>query len=478
MRLKHVIAVLLLAVLFLNAPPLPASAYSFYASSTTPPKIAFPSQPTAVLYGANRNAYSYLSISNEGVISGSTSVRVGEAAVTVLGISRFHHSFVKVAYWNAAKQVTQELWVEASYMRPSRKSKSIQVRDTEGNPLADWPVRVLGGNGEEIARVYTDEQGTAWYTGMYLNLADAFSFADSIWNNQKLDSGTLISGADGATFVSECLTAGGFCVHAPYVSNGNAGSNPYNSLFATLTKTLGVPYTLKPSDGPIDVSLIAPGDVIMMRATGNTSAPYGRCAFVHAVDPETQEVLSYSHTPYLHEWISADDPTDRILCVIHTSRYAFRLEPEPVLTLPETLTVPAGIPVQLAAAVQPAGATEDVSWTAEPAGALVWEDGNLTAPEAGDAVITFTVGGVSASCQVHAVTPSRLPAGTVSLGEQALSGLPVAFLELPASLTDIADDAFEDCGAVLIVPEGSYAEEFVRNKGLAYLIIYMGTSEE
>lgn len=469
MRLKHVIAALLLIVLFLNALPLPAIAYNFTASSSTAPKIAFPSQPTAVLYGANRTAYSYLSISNEGVINGSTSVRVGEAAVTVLGISRFHHSFVKVAYWNPAKQITQELWVEASYMRPSVKTKYIQVKDPDGMPLAGWPVRVLGGNGEEIATVCTNEQGKASYTGRYLNLTDAFSFADSIWNNQKLDSGTLISGADSATFVSECLTAGGFCVHAPYVSNGNGGTNPYNSLFATLTQTLGVPYTVKPSDGPIDVSLIAPGDVIMMRATGKADAPYGRCAFVHDVNPGTQEVLSYSHTPYWHEWKSADDPTDRILCVIHTSRYAFRLAPEALLSVPETLTVPVGFLMPLAVEVQPAGAPDGFYWTVEPAGALIWEDGQVTALTEGDAVITFTVGGVSASCQVHAVTPSKLPAGTVSLGEQALSGLPIAFLELPASLTEIADNAFEDCDAVLIVPAGSWAEQWAEGKGIPYL---------
>ena len=65
MRLKRVLTVLLLAVLFLNAWAVPASAYNFTAYSTTAPKIAFPSQPRAVLYGAKRTAYSYLSISNE-----------------------------------------------------------------------------------------------------------------------------------------------------------------------------------------------------------------------------------------------------------------------------------------------------------------------------------------------------------------------------------------------------------------------------
>jgi hypothetical protein len=71
---------------------------------------------------------------------------------------------------------------------------------------------------------------------------------------------------------------------------------------------------------------------------------------------------------------------------------------------------------------------------------------------------------------VTAIQPSRLPAGTVSLGEEALSGLPIAYLELPSSLTEIADTALDGCDAVFIVSEGSFAEEFVRTKGLKYLI--------
>ena len=445
------------------------SAFADSAYSTTAPKILFPSNPTAVLYGQNRMAYSYLSVNNDGAITGSQGVKVGEATVTVLGISRFHHAFVKIEYQKPGTDTTQQLWVEASYMRPYPKTKSIQVKNRNGLPLDDWPVRVVGANDDVLDTVYTNDQGFASYTGKYLNLDDAFAFADRMWNDQT--TGTLIGSNDCATFVSECLTAGGFCAHAPYVSNGGGGTNYYGSVFATLTQTLGVPYTTKPSDGPIDVSIIAPGDILMMHPKSNASAPYGHAVFVHNVNPETQEVLTYSHTPYWHEWKAVDHPDDAILCVIHTSRYHFHLEQEPMIILQETLTVPVGFPMQLAVQTEPADVVSSAEWAAEPEGALTWEEGMLTASEEGDAVITFNVNGVSASCQVHAVRPSKLPAGLTSLEEQALSGLPIAYLELPASLTEIADDAFEDCDVVLIVYEGSYAEKWAEEKGKEYLTI-------
>ena len=100
------------------------SAFADFAYSTTAPKILFPSKPTAVLYGQNRMAYSYLSVNNDGAITGSQGVKVGEATVTVLGISRFHHAFVKIEYQKPGTDTTQQLWVEASYMRPYPKTKS------------------------------------------------------------------------------------------------------------------------------------------------------------------------------------------------------------------------------------------------------------------------------------------------------------------------------------------------------------------
>ncbi len=467
MAMKRVLIAVLLIVLLISCEQL---SFADTAYSTTAPKILFPSQPTAVLYGKNRMAYSYLSVNNEGTITGSQGVKVGEATVTVLGISRFHHAFVKIEYQEPGADTARQLWVEASYMRPYPKTKSIQVKNKDGQPMNDWPVRVVGGNGDVLDTVYTNEQGFASYTGKYLNLDDAFAFADRMWNNQTINSGTLIASNDCATFVSECLTAGGFCSYAPYVSSGGGGTNYYGSVFATLTETLGVPFTRKPSDGPIDVSAIAPGDIVMMHPKSNASAPYGHAVFVHDVNPETQEVLTYSHTPYWHDWKRADDPDHAILCVIHTSRYAFHLEPVPKLILPETLTVPVGLPMELAVQTWPEGITALPEWTVEPEGALHWEDGLLTAAEAGEADITFTLNGASAVCHVTAIQPSRLPAGTVSLGEEALSGLPIAYLELPSVLTEIADTALDGCDAVFIVPEGSFAEEFVRTKRLKYLI--------
>ena len=59
------------------------------------------------------------------------------------------------------------------------------------------------------------------------------------------------------------------------------------------------------------------------------------------------------------------------------------------------------------------------------------------------------------------VNSTVLPAGTVSLGEEALSGIPVAYLELPATLTDIADTAFDGCdGFIIYGTAGSEAQRY------------------
>ena len=64
--MKRVLIAVLLIVLLISCEQL---SFADTAYSTTAPKILFPSQPTAVLYGKNRMAYSYLSVNNEGTIT-------------------------------------------------------------------------------------------------------------------------------------------------------------------------------------------------------------------------------------------------------------------------------------------------------------------------------------------------------------------------------------------------------------------------
>ncbi len=476
---RRMAAGLLLALLLMLwcIPADAAETYSAYSS--TNPKILFPTTPRAYLYGTNRKGYSSLTVTSGGSISNSSGVVIGEGPVTVLGVSRLHHAFVKVSYYNPTKQTTQQLWVEAAHMRPYPQTRSIQVLDEDGNPRVNWPVRVMNGMGEEITTVYTDQEGNASYTGLYLDLDAAFSFADRMWSNETVDSGTLVAGNDCATFVSECLTVGGFCVYAPYASRNtsrNPGENTYYyGLFNQLTRVLGIPYDTKPSDGPMDVSRIYPGDVAFMHPKTMTSTsdigPYGHTVLVHDVNTETQQVLTYSHTGYWHEWKDVDDPDHAILAVVHTSIYHFTLVPMPVLTLPETLTVPVGVPVALPLTAEPAlTGDEELAWSQEGTAALRIDGTTVTAESAGVTQLTLDCGGAAACCQVTAVEPARLPEDTTAIGAEAFSGVVFPFLELPAGVTEIEDGAFDGCGATLIVQEGSPAQQWLTDREMPFLI--------
>ena len=462
MRIKRFFAAaLLLAVLLTcwHGSALAETTYTAYSSTT--PTILFSTRPQATLYGTNRKAYTTVTVKDSGGIDGSKSnyvIIADGAVVTVLGFSRLHHAFAKIEYYNPDKGVTQQLWVEAAHLRPVARTKTEQLLNADGSPLANWPVRVVNGMGEEVAIVCTDENGRASYTGRYLNLDAAFAFASQMWN-QTTSSGTLIANNDCATFVSECLTVGGWSVYAPYASR-NTSRNPglntyYYGLFNQLTYVLGVPYETRPSGGTIDVSTIYPGDVAFMHpktmSSSTDTGPYGHTVLVEDVNPVTQEVLTYSHTGYWHEWMSVDDATNAICAVVHTSIYHITFEPLPIVTLPETLTVPVGIPMEIAVSVEPAVITAPVEWTVSPEGMLTVEDGAVIASAAGTATVTATVNGVSAVCEVTAIAPAKLPAGTTTLEEEAFFEAPIAYLELPASLTDIADSAFDGSGAVLIV---------------------------
>ena len=479
MSAKRVTAAVLTALLLLCCLTPAQAATTYTAYSSTNPKIPFSNQPTAKLSGTNRVAFSYVQVNSGGSITSSSKVTVGTATVKVLGFSRLHHAFAKIEYYNPDNQTTKQLWVEACHLRPAPRTRTEQFLLPDGSPLANWPVRVVDGRGEEITTVQTDEHGVASYTGIYLDLDEAFAFASRMWSNSTIGSGALIENNDCATFVSECLTVGGFGVYAPYASR-NTSRNPgqgtyYYGLFNQLTHVLGVPYTTRPSGGTIDVSQIYPGDVAFMHpATMSSTAdtgPYGHTVLVEEANPETREVLTFSHSGYWHEWKSVDDPNHAILAVVHTSIYHFTFAPVPVVTLPETLTVPVGIPMPVAAEVEPACVTAPTAWSVEPEGILTVEEGVLTATAPGTATLTATVDGVSASCQVTACVPSRLPEGTVSLEAEAFSGAPIPYLILPASLTDIHDQAFDGCDAVLIVEAGSPAALWVESRGMEHLIL-------
>lgn len=102
--------------------------------------------------------------------------------------------------------------------------------------------------------------------------------------------------------------------------------------------------------------------------------------------------------------------------------------------------------------------------------------------------------GDSAFCGCTGLTGVTLPAGVTRIGEMAfawcgLTGLTLpegvtsigsgAFylcsdlgqLTVPASVTEIADDAFVDCDELtLSVTQGSFAEEYAKKNGIAYVI--------
>ena len=60
---------------------------------------------------------------------------------------------------------------------------------------------------------------------------------------------------------------------------------------------------------------------------------------------------------------------------------------------------------------------------------------------------------------------------SLSLEAEAFSGAPIPYLILPASLTDIHDQAFDGCDAVLIVEAGSPAALWVESRGMEHLIL-------
>ena len=66
----------------------------------------------------------------------------------------------------------------------------------------------------------SDANGVARYTGLHLDVSAMLAFAEA--NYMETSSNTMIEDNDCASFVSECLTAGGFPVYGAYASNSEA----------------------------------------------------------------------------------------------------------------------------------------------------------------------------------------------------------------------------------------------------------------
>ncbi len=83
---------------------------------------------------------------------------------------------------------------------------------------------------------------------------------------------------------------------------------------------------------------------------------------------------------------------------------------------------------------------------------------------------------IPAQCfyQCEKLNNVELPDNLVVLSDRSFSLCPsLEFLELPDSLISIADNAFENSGAVEVYcNEGSYAQEFAKEKGMSYAFIY------
>ena len=81
----------------------------------------------------------------------------------------------------------------------------------------------------------------------------------------------------------------------------------------------------------------------------------------------------------------------------------------------------------------------------------------------GTDVLTLPAGMVSIEEEAFAGVAAQkavLPAGCVSIGSRAFASSAVQIVNVPASVTSIADDAFSECNVTVYCPAGSYAESW------------------
>lgn len=132
-------------------------------------------------------------------------------------------------------------------------------------------------------------------------------------------------------------------------------------------------------------------------------------------------------------------------------------------------------------------------------------DGVMTAGVPGTATVTAKISDTvfaEASVNVHTANAAVLPANTTTIGSEAFKSMPTVefilpegvetigsgafagcddlmYINLPASLTEIAGDAFDgDSAVTLIVDEGSAAHSFAKGSGLKTIVVPAAASAD
>lgn len=138
----------------------------------------------------------------------------------------------------------------------------------------------------------------------------------------------------------------------------------------------------------------------------------------------------------------------------------------------------------------------NVQWSSSNPAIASVKDGRVTALNPGLALITARSGSVSDTLPVLVIREStgltaQIPASvkaieseaflndtglsriifdedcTLSIGSRAFAGCSgVDLVYIPAGVTEIADDAFDGCGAVMLCPEGSAAQRYAEKHGM------------
>ena len=311
--------------------------YTIYADHD--PAIPISTRPVAYMAG-NRQGFTTIDQGNDGSDFRSIheSYNMKGQQVTVLGFTRYHHAVITCEWYDSSAGVTRRLLTEAAYMRPVAQTYSCTVRDDYGNIVPNHEVRVLDGKGNYVTTVMSDANGVARYTGPHLEVSAMLAFAEA--NYTETSSNTMIEDNDCASFVSECLTAGGFPVYGAYASNSEANEGQIGyGLYDRLVSWIGVPGTSYPS-----VSQLSPGDVVFMHPQNSANYPYGHSMIIGQVDYASGQVLVYGHSSANKQagdsnkmWISVG----RIAYAAFTSIYNYTFDysfstPTPPPTNPPT----------------------------------------------------------------------------------------------------------------------------------------------
>ena len=302
------------AVLGLRGVPLLGASYTVYASSSTP--IVISTGPSASMTG-NRNGFTSIDSGNDdGDLRGSGR-NIKGATVTVLGFRRYHHALIK-ADWAGTLVLA-----EAAYMHPVNKTYTCNVTDSQGNKLANHDVRVYDGKDNYVTTVKSNANGVASYTGLHLDVQAAIAFAEANYN--ETSQNVMIENNDCASFISECLTSGGFAVYGAYASNSSPGPGGIGyGLYDRLASWIGVPGKSNPS-----IADLSPGDVVFMHPKSDSNSPYGHSMLIGDVNRSTGQVLVYGHSTSAKQegdsnkmWISPS----RICYVSYTSLYNYTFD--------------------------------------------------------------------------------------------------------------------------------------------------------